>query len=101
MATIHQPMTMTDQLGPLLSEHGVSQVRAKGIHLGRNTLPWAQVDGVAIGRRGHFVVRAAGRATNWARIDMTKMTNVFTFIALVNHIIEPGKAKSRHPTLNT
>lgn len=72
------------QFGPLT-------VTQEGIKHGRKTLPWAQVAEVAIGRRGYFVVRSARQSTNWARVDMTKMSNVFTFIALVNWIIEQDK----------
>jgi hypothetical protein len=69
------------QFGPLT-------VTQEGIVYGRKTLPWSQFAGAAISQRGYFVVRAQGQATNWARVDMVKMPNMFTFVALVNQITE-------------
>ena len=71
------------QFGPLT-------LTQAGIEYGRKTLPWPQFAGAAISQRGYFVVRAQGQATNWARVDMVKMPNMFTFVALTSQITGVG-----------
>ena len=67
------------QFGPLT-------ITQEGIQNGRKTLPWSEFKEIALTQKGNFVVRAHDKATSWARIDMVKMSNVFTFVALADQI---------------
>ena len=71
------------QFGPLT-------VNQSGIEYGRKFLPWSQAAGALLGR-GYFLVQAKDQTTNWARIDMVKVPNMLTVIALVNRMMEIGQ----------
>lgn len=71
------------QFGPLT-------VTRVGIQNGRRTLPWLDYAGARVSAKGYFQVEERGRAKSWARIDLGKMPNVFTFLALANQLCEHG-----------
>lgn len=68
------------RFGPLM-------VTPEGIEHGRQLLPWSEFGKFATSRHGHFVVHAQQGVTSWARVDMVKMTNIFTLLALVDRIV--------------
>ena len=67
-------------------QFGMLTVTQEGIQNGRKILPWSEFKEIALSRKGYFVIRAHNKSTNWVRIDMIKMSNVFTFMALANQI---------------
>ena len=91
--TIQQEVTRR-QLGRAITTFNAGQpvqfgpltIAQEGIGYGRKSLPWSQFAGASLSQRGHFVVRAKEQKTTWARIEMVKMPNMFTFVALANQI---------------
>lgn len=81
------PRAIADYNAGVPLRFGPLMVTQEGIEHGRQLLPWSEFDKFATSRHGHFVVHAQQGVTSWARVDMVKMTNVFTLLALVERIV--------------
>ncbi len=69
---------------------GRFSVSQAGISNGKATLPWNEVNQVAFGNGYVFVMRQ-GKRLRWASAPMSKVDNVYVFVALVNHIRGGGR----------
>lgn len=69
---------------------GKYSVSQAGISNGKDTLPWNEVNQVAFGN-GYVLVMKQGKRLRWASAPMSKVDNVYVFVALVNHIRGGGQ----------
>jgi hypothetical protein len=64
---------------------GEVSVSPKGVHSGKDTLPWEDFE-EAEAKQGHLVVRAAGRRRPFFKLDIAKVSNPHVFLALAEQV---------------
>lgn len=69
----------TLQFGPL-------SVNMQGVSNNRELLPWSQVQGISVDQ-GSVRISKEGKLLSWSTVTVSKIPNVFAFIALVNVIL--------------
>ncbi|MCA9925905.1 MAG: hypothetical protein KC421_26215 [Anaerolineales bacterium] len=67
-------------------EFGPLSITQEGIQNGRNHLPWSEFKEAKLTYKGYFRIWAKEGGKSWARIEMQKMPNLFTFLALANQM---------------
>lgn len=67
-------------------EFGPLSVTQYGVENGRNHLAWSEFKEAKLTYKGYFRIWAKDSGRSWARIEMQKMPNLFTFLALANQM---------------
>ncbi len=70
---------------------GPLSISQQGISNGREALPWSQITGIGV-NRGVVTVRKEDKWLNWSTTIVSRIPNVFVFIALVNSILKNRQA---------
>ncbi|MCA9953497.1 MAG: hypothetical protein H6657_20730 [Ardenticatenaceae bacterium] len=67
-------------------EFGPLSVTTDGIMNGRSHLPWSKFKEARLTYKGYFRIWTRDSTKTWARIEMQKMANLFTFLALADQL---------------
>jgi hypothetical protein len=71
---------------------GPLQVGEAGLSSGAGTLPWAEVEGIAVNADGKIEVRKVGQWRKWCKVKASAVPNVSVFVTLVHQIMARGVA---------
>ncbi|WP_420645008.1 DUF6585 family protein [Candidatus Leptofilum sp.] len=72
----------------LTVDFGPLSVTKDGIQNGRNHLPWSEFKEARLTYKGYFRIWPKFGSKSWAKIEMQKIPNLFTFLALANQLGE-------------